>query len=165
MSVKIGYIELVGSGFSLPRERARAKRTLKSIAKLCGVKKVYFVRTTKAPYGGFYRLRDQTIVVVEQYKQKKAPMWLVTFRFFHELTHHLHIEAGLFKAFYFSEAKVNGKRKKFTPTDRRRVALRAENHANQKACELAYEFFGWEFPPPPKYSKDFLRVSRGDLFG
>lgn len=163
--VKIGSVEVVGSGFPLPRERSRAKQTLKSIAKCCGVNNVYFVRTKHAPYGGLYDRKARSIIVVEQEKSRKVPMWLVAWRFFHELTHHLHAEGGLFDAYYFEEVVLeNGCVKKFTQTDRKRVALRAERHANQKACEMAEEFFGIVVAVPD-YPKEFLQNQRGDIFG
>lgn len=165
MAVKIGKVELGGSEISLPRSRSKAKQVLKRIAKTCGVDKVYFVRTKHASHGGWYRHTDSTIVVVEQEGKCQVPMRVVVFRFFHELTHHLHIEGEIFLALYYQEVKLDdGTKRKYTQRDRRRIALRAEQHANQKACELAYEFFGLELEPP-HYPKEFLKKMRGDIFG
>lgn len=156
MSVKVGSVEVSGGGIlPLSRDRYEAKQTLRSIGTLCGIENTYFVRTKIALHAGYYRYWDKTIIVVEKHKTKEIPMWKVAFYFFHELSHHLQREGGLFSAYYFKEAVVGGKKKKYTQADRRRVALRAEQHANQKACELAYEFFGLELAIP-EYSKGFL---------
>ena len=163
--VKVGNVSLHGSGYLLPRQRAKAKRTLKSIAKVCGVEDVYFVRTKKTLYGGFYNFKTKSIVVVEQQGKCKLPMWLVTWRFFHELTHHLHVEGGIFLAYYFKEVEFeDGTVKEYGTVDQSRVALRAERHANLKASELASEFFGLELAPP-EYSKEYLQRARKDIFG
>ena len=154
--VRIGSVSLIGTGYPLPRERSRAKQTLKSIAKMCGVKAVYFVRTTKANHSGYYGAKTATIVVVEKDGASVIPMWKVAFRFFHELTHHLHREGGIFEAYYDQEGK-------YTKAAGRRVALRAEKHANQKACELTKEFFGIELKTSG-YPGEFMRSWRWDLF-
>ena len=164
MSVRVGSVEVSGGGIlPLARDRYKAKQTLKGIGALCGIENTYFVRTKTAPHAGFYRHQDKTIVVVEKHKAKLIPMWRVAFYFFHELSHHLQREGGLFSAYYFEVAVVGGKKKKYTQTDRRRVALRAEQHANQKACELAYEFFGLDLDVP-KYSKEFLEDYQAGIF-
>jgi hypothetical protein len=162
--VRIGGVEFVGAGFQLPRNRSRAKACLRSIAQACGVKRVHFVRTTKAPYGGLYDIQKESLIVVEQEGKRKVPMHTVTFRFFHELTHHLHQQSGIFLAYYFEEVKIGRRKKKYSATDRKRVALRAERHANQKACEMAKEFFGLEMTVP-EYSREFLSEQRADIFG
>jgi hypothetical protein len=131
---------------------------------MCGVKRVHFVRTTKAKYGGLYDRQNKAIIVVEQEGKRKVPMYVVTFRFFHELTHHLHQEGGLFLAYYFEEVMIGRRKKKYSSTDRKRVALRAERHANLKACELAKEFFGFEMQVPD-YPRKFLVEQRADIFG
>ena len=166
MSVKIGSVSVTGSGFSLPRERARAKQALKSIAKMCGVDGVYFVRTKpRGRYGGYYDFKNKRIIVVEQEGTCCIPMWLVAWRFLHELTHHLHTVGGLFHAYYYDEVVFeDGSVKEYTTADRRRVALRAERHANTKASEMSLEFFDLELIPP-EYSKEYLKGVRKDLFG
>lgn len=162
--VKVGSISLRGSGHPLPRERARAKLTLKSIAAMLGVQGTYFVRVKKEYYGGYYNPLNERIIVVEQCGSRKIPMYIVAFRFFHELTHHLHREGGIFNAYYCTEAKLgNGTTKEYSRADRRRVALRAERHAHQKACELIYEFFGLELETPT-YPKEYLQEVRKDIF-
>jgi hypothetical protein len=162
--VRIGSVEILGAGFPLPRDRSRAKNCLRSIAKMCGVKSVYFVRTTKAKYGGLYDYKNKRLIVVEQEGKRKVPMYVVTFRFFHELTHHLQGEGGLFLAYYLEEVMIGRRKKKYTANDRKRVALRAERHANLKACELAEEFFGLKMHVPD-YPREFLHSARKDIFG
>lgn len=163
--VRIGTVEIsaLGAGFSLPHNRSQAKACLRNIAKMCGTK-VYFVRTTKAPYGGLYDHKNKRLIVVEQQGKSKVAMLQVVLRFFHELTHHLHQEGGIFLAYYFDEVMVGRRKKKFSQADSRRIALRAEKHANLKACELAKEFFGIEMIPQ-EYSKVFLERQRPDIYG
>jgi len=162
--IKIGSVTLVGGGEPLPRNRAEAKRVLKSVAKVCGVKSVYFVRAKHTPHGGYYDHALERIVVVEQEGKRKVPMYTVVWRFLHELTHHLHREGGIFNAYYYKKVKLDdGTTRSYSNVDLRRAALRAERHANQKACELAYEFFRLEITHAA-YSKEYLQKSRPDIY-
>ena len=169
MAVKVGPIKLTGNFLPIPRRRAQIKADLKEVARNCGVEGVYFVRTAGADYGGYYNIHDKRIIVVERQGSYQVPMSTVIFRFFHELTHHLHMKGGIFLAYYLTEAKIKypGKSRyrkvKYTPADQRRAALRAERHANKKACELADQFFGLELEAP-EYPREYLWDVRSDIF-
>jgi hypothetical protein len=91
-------------------------------------------------------------------------MYTIVYRFLHELTHHLHREARIFNAYYYEYTMINGKRKKHHLGDFKRVALRAEKHANLKAIEMADEFFGLIITATD-YTREYLEESRPDIFG
>ena len=153
----------------LPKTRRALKQDLRNIAKSCGVGSIYFVKTTTADYGGHYSRALNRIVIVEQQGQRKVRRITLVFRFFHELTHHLHVQYGLFSAYYFTQSKAFANLKDPALKKRygqaaKRVALKAERHANQKAGELAEEFYGLDLEIP-EYPKEYLHTDREDIFG
>ena len=166
MSIVIGEFIFSGKQEPLPRNRGEAKRVLRKLAKSCGVERVSFVRAKHQLHGGFYHSKNKRIGIVEQYKSRKIPIYIMAFRLLHELVHHVQCESHLFAAFYYQQYRdEKGKWRKFSSADRRRVALRAERHADRKASELAWELFGLAIRPPRPYPKEFLQETRKELLG
>jgi hypothetical protein len=165
MIVAVGGCAVEGPGEPLPRNRKEAKQVLRAVAKACGVKRVSFVKHKKPRYGGTYQYNAKRIIVVEKEGSRVVPIYVLAYRLLHELTHHLQHEGGIFLAFYCSEYKdEKGKLHKVTNDERRRVALRAERHADKKAVELCEELFELKLKPMAPYSKSFLKKMRKELF-
>jgi hypothetical protein len=167
--VRIGKLRLRGEGKPLPRNREKAKQVLKSIAKEYGVEGVHFLRIKCGPKGastrgGWYKPWAKRIGVVEREGSRQRPLDLMAFCFFHELTHHLQNQEFLFEAlFYGAVSDENGKWREIPLSDARRVVVRAERHADQKAAELAWEFFGLNFWVP-KYTREDVQRTQKRLF-
>jgi hypothetical protein len=98
------------------------------------------------------RLRSRrNITFSGEYCQIKETAWInldnpsriVISTFFHELGHHLDYKSGKFRAFYDL---------RYSLAAQRRVALRAERHADFVGQKLCKKFF-----PKVKYDKSYVK--------
>lgn len=147
--VQIGKARIELEPGRFPTSRRQLMIELRLIAKLCGVKSLHFVNSTSF-YGGKYNCLTEEIVVVVREGKKRTSRTNILFRFLHELGHHLHRMGGLFKAYYPRGSK------KPTRAGKKRVALRAERHADWLACRLALAIYGLKLELDGKYPKEFL---------
>jgi len=149
----------------VPTTRKELMSQLRKIGQSLDVKGIYFVRATKAFYGGHYNPATQKIVVVEQSGARKIPRAMLMFRFFHELAHHIQTHSNLFPAYYFKRVQLeDGSWKEFSVAERRRVALRAERHADSSAIQIAEFLYKIKYAQGKKYSKEFLEKHHKEIY-
>jgi hypothetical protein len=160
--IRIGKLKIEGRG-SYPRSRADLKADLREFARDLGLKLDFVVRRQSTV--SWCRVSTANAIVCEGVGNTLFPMQEVMFFGLHEISHWIQFNEGMFRSYfgrYYYDAWQLPSR-----NAQRRVALRAERHADFLARKLARELFGAHligggiYSGSNKKAKDFLSGRHG----